>query len=76
MADDFCHGAVFLECQNIFNLERRKNMKHKLFCLLVLAALILSACGGAPASGTDNASTEEASLPSVVHVGWAGSPES
>ena len=50
-------------------------MKHKLFYLLVLAALILSACGGAPASGTDNASTEEASLPSVVHIGWAGSPD-
>lgn len=51
-------------------------MKHKLLYLLVLAALILSACGGAPASGTDNASTEEASRPSVVHVGWAGSPDS
>ena len=30
-------------------------MKHKLLYLLVLAALILSACGGAPASGTDTA---------------------
>ncbi len=38
-------------------------MKQKLLYLLVLAALILSACGGA------------ASTPTVVHVGWAGSPD-
>ncbi len=47
-------------------------MKHKLLYLLVLAALILSACGGAPASGTEVA----ASRPAVVHAGWAGSPDS
>ena len=52
-------------------------MKHKLLYLLVLAALILSACGGAPASGTDAPATEAAaSAPSVVHIGWAGSPDS
>lgn len=52
-------------------------MKQKLLYLLVLAALILSACGGAPTSGTDAPVAEEtASVPSVVHVGWAGSPDS
>lgn len=39
-------------------------MKHKVLYVLVLASLILAACGGAPANA-----------PSVVHVGWAGSPD-
>lgn len=38
-------------------------MKRKLLYLLILAALILSACGGA------------AGAPAIVHVGWAGSPD-
>ncbi|MBK9209350.1 MAG: ABC transporter substrate-binding protein [Anaerolineales bacterium] len=46
-------------------------MKHRVLYILILAALILSACGGAP-SGTNGATDE----PSVVHVGWAGSPDS
>jgi peptide/nickel transport system substrate-binding protein len=57
-------------------------MKQKLLYLLMLAALILSACGGAPAAGTEapqaEAPTEEAAstTPSIVRIGWAGSPDS
>jgi peptide/nickel transport system substrate-binding protein len=58
-------------------------MKQKLLYLLMLAALILSACGGAPAAGTEapraEAPSEEAAsttTPSVVRIGWAGSPDS
>ncbi|MBI5951337.1 MAG: ABC transporter substrate-binding protein [Chloroflexi bacterium] len=59
-------------------------MKNKLFYLLVLAALLLSACGGAPSAGTEapSAATTEAgsevapaSTSSVVRIGWAGSPD-
>jgi len=57
-------------------------MKHKLLYLLILTALILSACGGASSAGTEapSAATEQAvgesAAPSVVHIGWAGSPDS
>ncbi|CAG0958542.1 Oligopeptide-binding protein AppA [Anaerolineales bacterium] len=50
-------------------------MKHKLFYLLVLAALLFSACGGTPSMSTE-AATGESAAPSVVRVGWAGSPDS
>jgi len=42
-------------------------MKHKILYLLILVALILSACGGGQSAGADA---------SVVHIGWAGSPDS
>ena len=46
-------------------------MKHKLLYLLILAALLLSACGGAPSTGT-----EAPAASSTVRIGWAGSPDS
>lgn len=56
-------------------------MKHKLFYLLVLAALLLSACGGAPSAGTEAPAAAEpvageSAAPSVARIGWAGSPDS
>lgn len=56
-------------------------MKHKLFYLLVLAALLLSACGGAPSAGTEapaaaEPAAGESAAPSVARIGWAGSPDS
>ncbi len=60
-------------------------MKYKPFYLLVLAALLLSACGGAPSAGTEAPSTaaeapaaeasEAAAEAAVVRIGWAGSPD-
>ena len=54
-------------------------MRHKMLYLLVLAALILSACGGKPSNGTEAPGSTEAppnTVPAVVKVGWAGSPDS
>ncbi|MDO9301652.1 MAG: ABC transporter substrate-binding protein [Anaerolineales bacterium] len=54
-------------------------MRHKILYLLVLAALILSACGGKPSNGTEAPGSTEAppnTVPAVVKVGWAGSPDS
>ncbi len=61
-------------------------MKHKLLYLLVLAALLLSACGGASSTGTEASpaasggeaveAVESPTTPAVVHIGWAGSPDS
>jgi peptide/nickel transport system substrate-binding protein len=60
-------------------------MKYKLFYLLVLAALLLSACGGAPSAGTEAPSSaaeapaaeasEASAEAAVVRIGWAGSPD-
>ncbi len=54
-------------------------MKTKALVIFMLAAMILSACGGKPATSTDAPSTDEASAatePAIVKVGWAGSPDS
>ena len=54
-------------------------MKSRILYLLILVALVLSACGGKPTTGTDiPAASEEpvaAAGPSVVKIGWAGSPD-
>ncbi len=54
-------------------------MKTKVLVIFMLAAIILSACGGKPATSTDAPGTNEAPTatePAVVKVGWAGSPDS
>ncbi len=50
-------------------------MKRKMLYLLVLAVLILSACGGKPAS-TDTSEAPVTTEPAVVKIGWAGNPDS
>jgi peptide/nickel transport system substrate-binding protein len=55
MAQYFCNFKTF-------QFGEEKNMKRKLFYLLVLAALLLSACGGKQSA--------------AVKIGWAGSPDS
>lgn len=52
-------------------------MKYKLFYPLILAALILSACGGTAATGAEapSAAGSGDSSGSVVRIGWAGSPD-
>ena len=51
-------------------------MKRKLPYFLVLAALILSACGVTPTEADNPDATEAPSAtPSVVRIGWAGSPD-
>jgi peptide/nickel transport system substrate-binding protein len=54
-------------------------MKTKVLVIFMLAAIILSACGGKPATSTDAPGTNEAPAatePAIVKVGWAGSPDS
>jgi peptide/nickel transport system substrate-binding protein len=57
-------------------------MKERFLYVLVIAAFVLSACGGpapggteAPSSGTGPTEPPAASTPAVVRIGWAGSPD-
>jgi len=49
----------------ICKAKRGETMKQKIFYVLLLAALILSACGGGSAADT----------PAVARIGWASSPD-
>jgi peptide/nickel transport system substrate-binding protein len=64
MADDFCHGALFFVGKKI-SFDGGGSMKQKLLYFMVIAALVLSACGGTGSS-----------KPSVVRIGWSRGPDS
>ena len=63
MADDSVMARIVV-CGNNFLSTGGESMKQKAVYILVLAALILSACGGLGGG-----------QPAVVRIGWAGSPD-